>query len=71
MQGQTEVALKLDREDLIEYWTSAVPRVGDTMDLSYEDIEGVYLVKQVTHTVFEDKYGYILNYVTVNLELDF
>lgn len=68
MQGQTEVALKLDREDLFEYWTSAVPRVGDTMDLSHEDIEGVYLVKQVTHTVFEDKYGDILNYVTVNLE---
>lgn len=68
MRGKTEVALKLNKGDLFEYWTNAVPRVGERMDISHEDAEGIYLVSQVTHHVFKNKNGDVLNYVTVNLE---
>lgn len=68
MQGQTEISVVIDGVSEFEYWSYVVPRIGERVEITYEDVDGLHVVQDVTHSVFKDRRGDVLSYVTLNLE---
>lgn len=70
MIEKTEVSLGINGSALFEYWTYVVPRIGERMDIDHdeEEVNGIFLVEDVTHRVFQNKKGDTHSYVSVSLK---
>lgn len=64
-----EIELKVNRKTTFEYEAHSVPRIGDYLDISHDDISGYFKVMKVTHRVFQQKRDKkVISYVTVEAE---
>lgn len=64
-----EVNLKINNETVFEYLTNSIPRIGEHINITHHLISGEFIVRRVTHRIFEQKDSdEILNYVVVEAE---
>lgn len=64
-----EIELKVNGKGAFEYQTDLIPRVGDYLDVSHDDISGFFKVMKVTHRVFQQrKDKKVISYAIVEAE---
>lgn len=62
-----EIDLYLDGKSAFEYTTTHVPRVGELLDISHEDVMGEFKVTNVTHTIHQRRESHkIVGYVKID-----
>lgn len=64
-----EIDLHLNGKPAFEYTTNSVPRVGEYLSISHEDVMGEFLVNKVTHNIYQKKRDKeVISYVTIEAD---
>jgi hypothetical protein len=65
----TEIDLKIKGKSVFEYESESIPRVGETLDISHDEVSGNFRVVNVRHRIFQDKKTKdVRTYVVVEVE---
>ena len=65
MQGQTEIFVVIDGVEKFEYLSYVVPRIGESVSI---ELDGLHIVRGVTHGVYKDSRGDLITCATIFLE---